>query len=268
MSGIHVGITGFYFVEDFVPENHGVIERVGLRRAQDAGHSVGLRIFEGVAENPFGSLACENGFLNGAIFIGRAPSAVFALGVLANDNEVDLVVFERRYQPGKELDGTHVDILIESCPDGQKQFAQGNVIGDPGEAHSAQKNGIAVPQDLHAVGGHHFSMFQIVGAAPRQIVVLELEAPMLFRDGIEDPDAFVYDIDADAVTGNEVDFVGFHIYPFERFLCKASRKSFSFTGPGATGSRLPRLRAGCTMPRQQMRFSSPIRCPVRAAVPQ
>ena len=40
---------------------------------------------------------------------------------------------------------------------------------------------------------------------------------MLFGNGIEDPDAFVHDIDADAVTGNEVDFVRLHSMSFRKF---------------------------------------------------
>ena len=139
-----------------------------------------------------------------------AFAAVFAFGVFPDDDEVDFVVFQRGIEPRQQFDGTHIDILIESGSYRQQQIAQGNMIRNSGEADGSKQNGVTVPQDLHAVSGHHPAVFKVIGTTPGKGVVFKFDASMLFGKSIENPDAFVDDIDTDAVAGDEVETIVFH----------------------------------------------------------
>ena len=85
------------------------------------------------------------------------------------------------------------------------------MVGDTGETHGSQKNGIAISEDFQPVCGHHSAVFQIPGTAPGERVVFKFDAPVLFSKGIQDPHTFVDDINADAVAGDKIETKSFQI---------------------------------------------------------
>ena len=91
----HIRILGAHFIEDPVPENHGVIERVGFGRAEHLVHIVGFGVFKRVTDDAVGSFAGKNRVLNGSVIGSFALPAVFAFGIFPDNDEVDLIVFQR-----------------------------------------------------------------------------------------------------------------------------------------------------------------------------
>ena len=179
-------------------------------------------VFERIADNPFGALAGEHGildhgFIRGVFIPDLAFAAVFALGIFADHDEIDLFVFDRGRETRKQLDRTEIDILVETDADREEQLTQGNVIGHAGETDRAEQDRIAVRQDLHAVIGHHVSGFEVILAAPFQILEIEGDAAVFLFQCLQNADCFVDHIHADPVARYQLNDKFIHDVPFLKF---------------------------------------------------
>jgi len=136
----------------------------------------------------------------------RTLPAVLSLRVLPDDHEVDIVGrghLQRRVETGQEPDGSQVDVLVETLPDGQQQSLDRHVVGHPGRTDCTEQYRIALGENLQAVVRHHGSVVEVIPAAPVELLAGEGYAAVNVLDGPQNAQAFVHDLDADPVTGDE-----------------------------------------------------------------
>ena len=149
---LDVGILGFAdFVEGAFPQVEGVGEDVGLAAQGERLLAVALaRVLERVAQAALDALACVDRLLDGDL-VGRASleeaagAGVEALGVLADDDEVDLLgslVAERRVDAGVELDRAQVDVEVELEAQAQQDALLEDAGLDVGVADGAEQDGV------------------------------------------------------------------------------------------------------------------------------
>ncbi len=106
------------------------------------------RQLEGEAHDPVAAGLGEDRLLHRHLHVGSGeePAAdfgVLALVVLAHDVEIDvagLAVLERRLDAGEQLDGTQIDVLVETAPDRDEEAPERDVIGHAWKAHRAQED--------------------------------------------------------------------------------------------------------------------------------
>ena len=122
-----------------VPQHHAEALRVGLRDRRHALLAVAPpRQLEGKAHDALDAAPREHRRLDGDFFRllvihEAAHLRVFALGVLAHHDEIDLLAFaqrQRRFDAAIEHRRPHVGVLVEGAPDGQQQAVQRDVIGN------------------------------------------------------------------------------------------------------------------------------------------
>ena len=177
------------------------------------------RQFERVFHDAIDAAPREDRLLH-ADFVFRAaiePAAdrrIFAFVIFAHDPEIDVTGFasrQRRRNAGHQPHRAHVGVELEFAADGNEQTPERNVIGYAGKSDGAQVDGIVISNFGEAVFRHHFSVFREVVAAPGFFVELELDVEFA-RGRFEHAHAFGDDFLADAVTGDDGDFVGFHFF--------------------------------------------------------
>ena len=136
-----------------------------------------------------------------------ADLSILALGILADDDHVDVAAFavrQRRSDSFIEDGGTDIGVLVESAPDGQQQSVERDVIGDIGVAHGAQVDGVGRAQQFQRVLRHHPAVREIVFRAP--VEILEAAGEVVLSPGaVEDPLAFRNHFLADTVAGDHCD---------------------------------------------------------------
>src|SRR5262249_53115812 len=118
--------------------------------------------------------------------VGRAlpeaptPAAVFAFGIFAHTDEIDLAtafVSQRALRPGKQLDRAQVDVLVEALADFDQQVAQADVIGHARRiADCAEVDRGEILQTTQAVIVHHPPGLQVIIAAPVEFFGFDLKA--------------------------------------------------------------------------------------------
>ena len=173
-----------------------------------------LREIEGVAQDAVDADAAHHRLLHHDLALGArihlaADRGIFALGVLAHDEEIDvarLAVGQRRWHARHQAHRTQIDILVELAPELQQRAPQGNVIRHRlRPADGAEEDRVMAADPRLPVVRHHAPVFGVVVAGgevegvERQI---EIEA---VGGGFEDAQALRHDLLADAVAGDHRD---------------------------------------------------------------
>src|SRR5438445_7989820 len=117
-----------YDGKSIVTEGHGVYDADRLGRRAEVSLALPGQL-ERVAHRAIDALPGEDGLLDGGLALAPPEEAaahfrIFALGVLAHDDEVDLprrAAGQRSRHAGQEPDGPQVDVLIELPADGDVQ---------------------------------------------------------------------------------------------------------------------------------------------------
>ena len=107
-------------------------------------------VLEGGADDALGApagedAALDDGLVGSAGVEAAADGGVLALGVLAEDDHVNvagLLAGDGGLDAGIEDGGADADGLIEGAAHGQQQALQGDVVGDVGVAHRAEEDGV------------------------------------------------------------------------------------------------------------------------------
>jgi hypothetical protein len=152
---------------------------------------------------------------SGSIFEHAAADVpVFALGVLADDDVVDvagLAAGERAGQAFEQAHRSQVDVKVEPAAEVDEQPPGRDVIGNDGRiACGAEIDGIELAQDVGRVVGAHLAVRLVPVAAPREFLPLEAQ-PVLRRHGLEHAHAFRDHFAADAVAGDHRNRMFFHV---------------------------------------------------------
>ncbi len=203
---------------DLVPHHHGVTLRV---RLGDDGQELSrprLGQAEGEPHDPLDAGAGEHrhirrGFQRRALVHPAADAGVFALGVLAHDDPIELAavdVAQRRRDPRQHARRPHIGVLIERLADGKPQAPQGDVVGHVGRPDRAEVNCVMILDLIAPVGGHHDAMPLVVIRAPVEMIERECKAAVARCQRFQDLDTGRDDFFADAVARDGGDFVGFH----------------------------------------------------------
>ena len=90
------------------------------------------------------------------LYSEAAGAGVEALGVLADDDEVDvlgLLVLQRAVNAGIELDRAQVDVLVQLEADAEQHALLEDAGLDVGVADGAQEDGVELPQLLQPLSG-------------------------------------------------------------------------------------------------------------------
>jgi hypothetical protein len=109
----------------------------------------------------------------------RPPTPVFALGVLAHDDPVQVIgtaALERAVDAGQDARRSHVGVLVEALADLQAQAPQRDVVRDVRISGRAEQDGVLVADGVQAIGRHHHAVLAVVVAAPVEVLELEAEA--------------------------------------------------------------------------------------------
>ena len=132
--------------DDFVPQHHRMLQRVGLGRAGElASRALGCHL-ERVARDALDAVAREDARLLGhlvrrADVHAPAEPGVLPFGVLAHADHVDICrrpVRERRGDTGQEPHRPQVDVLLEALAQRQDQLPDRDVIGHARVANRAE----------------------------------------------------------------------------------------------------------------------------------
>src|SRR5437588_1475009 len=216
LIGLDLGVLLPYLGESLVPEGHGVDVAVRLRRRAEVSLALPGQL-DRVAYRAIVALPGEDGLLDGGLALAPPEEAaahfrIFALGVLAHDDEVDLprrAAGQRRRHAGQEPDGPQVDVLIELPADGDEQSPERDVIGHARPAHRAELDGVVLADLLEAVLRHHPAGLEVPRAAPVERLPLEGDAESSSRR-LQHAHTFGHHFRADAVSGNDRDPVSAH----------------------------------------------------------
>src|SRR5690606_1236730 len=180
-------------VEYLVPEDHRVLASVGFGGALDAPEAVLAGVLEGVTNDPLGAGAGEDGGLHGRLVrragvYSTADASVFALGVLADDDEIDVLWTTSGQRPGDAGQETHrpqVDPHVEGLADRQQHAPERDVVGHAGEAAGAEIDGVMLAEAVQRIVVHHLAVFEVVAAGVRIAGVVELQAAVQFGEAIQ-----------------------------------------------------------------------------------
>ena len=153
--GFHLRVFRRYFVEYLIPEDHSESLGVGFG---DRGHFAALvaadAVFESGADDALGAapsedVGLEDRFIRGAGVQPPAYRGVFALGVFAEDDQVDvagLLAGQRRIDAGIQIGRADADALVEAPAQRQQQPVQRDVIGNVRVAHRPEQDGVKAAQ--------------------------------------------------------------------------------------------------------------------------
>ena len=176
---------------------------------------------EGVADGALGAEARGAGDLRGdllrrALVLEAAHAGVEALGVLADDDEVDVLrplVLEGAVDVGVELDRAQVDVLVELEAQAEEDALLQDAGRDVGVADGAEEDGVELAQLVDGAVGERFAGAQVAFAAEVVGGRLVGEAGRV-GGGLQDLEAFADDFGACAVAGDYCYSVQFG-FPFQ-----------------------------------------------------
>ena len=135
------------------------------------------RQLERIADAALAALAGVDGRLGGdfvrrALVHEAAGAAVQVFGVLADDDEVDVLgplSLQRRLDAGKQLDGPQVDVLVEAEAQVEQQLAFEDAGRDVGMADGAEQDGVELAKLVEAVGRQGLAGLEVAVAAPVEV---------------------------------------------------------------------------------------------------
>src|SRR5262249_47671611 len=120
----------------------------------------------------------------GALARAPADARVLALGVLAEEEHVDVCRAAPRERAGHPLEQpsrAHVRPQVEALPDLEHEPPQRDVVGHRRVTDRAHEHRVVRVERLERVGGHHPAVLAPVGGAPRQLGPFEREAQRVDR---------------------------------------------------------------------------------------
>ena len=212
---------------DLVPEHQAVALSVGFRHHGEVLARACRGLGEGIAHDPLDAGAgedCHLGrhFLLHAAMGAAADAGVFALGILADDQPVEVGrvdVAQRAGDAGQDARRADIGVLVEPLADRQAQAPQGDVIGDVGVAHGPEIDRVRHAQPGQGVGRHEHAMAAVMVGAPIIAGDLQAEATVARGQRLQHFQAGVDHLRADPVAGDGSDVVGAHdtdipLWPF------------------------------------------------------
>ncbi len=214
-----IGKIGGDLAGDLVPQHHAVA--LGVRLGDD-GQKLArprLRQLEGEAHDAADAGAGEDRdfgrhFLRQAAMRAAALAGIFAFGILADDDPVEIVgrnARQRAPDAGQDAGRADIGILVEGLADGEAQAPERQMIGHIGRADRTEIDRIEGFQALDAALGHQHAIGLVVIRAPREILDLQRE---LSRRGQRRPSRTAKpgsdDFLADSITGNGCDVICLH----------------------------------------------------------
>src|ERR1700694_1220578 len=120
-----------------------------------------------------------------------------------------LAVGKWRWNARHQTAGPQVDVLVEPAPPLNERAPKRYVIGYRRRpADGAEKNRLVSMDLFEPVFRHHSAVFDVVIAAPRELVPLECDAELLTR-GLERANALGDELLADAFTWDDGDAMRF-----------------------------------------------------------
>ncbi len=117
-----------------------------------------------------------------------ADTGIFALGILADDDPVELRpgdVAQRRGDARQDAGRAHIGVLVEGLADGEPQAPERDVVGNVGMAGRAEEDGVVAADLLAAILRHHAPVLLVVLAAPVEMVEGHGEAAVAGGEGLE-----------------------------------------------------------------------------------
>jgi hypothetical protein len=111
----------------------------------------------------------ETDLLGQAAMDPPAGAGIFALGVLADDDPIEIRRLHRPQRPrdaGQKPGRADVGVLVEPLADGKAQAPEGDVVGKAGIAHRAEVDRVHPLQQVEAVFGHHPAVAAVVVGPP------------------------------------------------------------------------------------------------------
>ena len=175
-----------------------------------------LRQFEGEFQHPVNAGAAHHRFLNDNFALGpleHAPAdrRIFALGILADDIEIDIprhAFGKRRGHPGKKPDRPQIDILVEFPPEFQQRAPERDMVRNfLRPADSAEEQRVMAADPGFPVFRHHVAMLGVIVAAGK-IEMIEMEWDIeAAGGGFQRAYSFGHHFLADAVARNHRDII-------------------------------------------------------------
>ena len=169
-------------------------------------------MLEGVPDDALHALARADVLLNGK-FVGgplleeAAHAHVQTLGVLAEDDEVDVTrrpPLQRRETVGEETDGALVDVQIEPEPQTEQDVGRVPVVRDPGVAQGPQQDGVIAAQRVEGRVGKGLAGLEEVVGPVREGVEIQLH-PADLRCDAQAFDSLAGHLDPDTVARDDRD---------------------------------------------------------------
>ena len=174
-----------------VPPGHADRNAVALGRHIQLLARARGSLLEGELQHAVGTEGAHHRLLHHDLALGSgvhhaAQVGVFALGVLAHDEEVDLARLSAGQGAGHALEQAHraqVDVLVEFAPELEQAAPQRDVVGHCGRpADGAEQDGVLRLELRLPVGRHHLARpGVIVAAGPVDRREVEPEAELLLR---------------------------------------------------------------------------------------
>ena len=215
----HLGVALTHGVGSAVPPRHADRDAVRLGRHGQVPARPAPGQFEGVLQHPVGTEARVDRLLDHDLAIGAgvhdaAQIGVFALGVLAHDEEIDLAgparpplrIDQRAGHAFEQPHRAQVDVLVELAPKLEQRAPQRHVVGHPCRpADRTEKNRVHALQLTFPVVRHHLAgVGVVVATGPADRRQIQHHAEALLRR-LQHPQSLRHDFLADAVAGDHRD---------------------------------------------------------------
>jgi len=142
-----------------------------------------------------------------------ALAGVFTFRVLADNDPVQITgahAFKRALYARQYPRRPDVGVLIERLTDRQPQPPQCEVIGHVRRAHCAKQNGLEGPELISTVCGHKRAFLFVAIATPVEVRHIQLESAIAFGQRCECTQASINHFNADTITRDGRNLVGFH----------------------------------------------------------
>ena len=146
-----------------------------------------------------------------ALMHAPARAGIFAFGVLAHDNPVEVAdAAQRPFDAGQEPGRAHIGVLVERLADREPQAPQRDVIGHARITRRAEIDRIEGLEGVERILGHHAPVLKVIVGAPRERLDLQRKAAIARRRSLQNLQPGRDHFAADPVTRYRRDLVAFH----------------------------------------------------------
>jgi hypothetical protein len=222
----NVRVTLAHLRHALIPVRHADRNAVGLGGRRQVLLRAALRQVEGKFQHAVDTGAGENRFLQHKLALRalKHPAAdgrILALGIFAHYVEIDIARLFVGQRAGHARHQTHraqVHVLVEAPAELDQRTPQRNMIRHHlRHADRAEENRLKALKLLEPVVRHHLAVPQVVVAVgPVERGPFDVDAETQ-RGGVHRAYAFGHDFLADAVAGDDGDFMGLHQYLLKDF---------------------------------------------------